>query len=182
MVWVPDHLLRKEGGKNEKYSEKSIIMSAHHRIILFHASPDGLCRRVRRYGLDQDIIGGHLPDDTVAVTMTKDNVTYVLPTVGKGSLSQPLGDTGVVSGTTLTTPGASSDYGWSIASAEGGYTLQTGGGYLYIDISENKNNCVGSAIRPLSGPWLTAVPVRPGQQRHHPLSGGLYRRSRLAGL
>ena len=50
------------------------------------------------------------------------------PTVGKGSLSQPLGDTGVVSGTTLTTPGASSDYGWSIASAEGGYTLQTGGG------------------------------------------------------
>ena len=81
-------------------------------------------------------------DDTVAVTMTKDNVTYVLPTVGKGSLSQPLGDTGVVSGTTLTTPGASSDYGWSIASAEGGYTLQTGGGYLYIDISENKNNCV----------------------------------------
>ena len=82
------------------------------------------------------------PDDTVAVTMTKGDVTYVLPAAGKGALSQPLGDIGVIDGTTLTTAGGSSDYGWSIAAVEGGYTLQTGGGYLYIDISENKNNCV----------------------------------------
>jgi len=81
-------------------------------------------------------------DDTVAVTMTKGDVTYVLPTVGKGELAQPLGETGIVVGTTLTTAGVGSDYGWSITAVEGGYTLQTGGGYLYIDVSENKNNCV----------------------------------------
>lgn len=82
------------------------------------------------------------PDDTVAVTMTKSDITYVLPTSGKGELTEPLGDTGVINGTTLTTAGGSLDYGWSITAVEGGCTLQTGGGYLYIDISENKNNCV----------------------------------------
>ncbi len=82
-------------------------------------------------------------EDTVAITMTTaDDVTYVLPTTGMGNLNQPLGDLGTVVDTTLTTAGSSADYGWSVIPVEGGYQLQTGAGYLYLDISENKNNCV----------------------------------------
>ena len=76
-------------------------------------------------------------EDTVAITMSKDGVTYVLPTVAAGSGGQPLAEIGTVEGNTLTTTG--DGFGWTIAPTEGGYTIQCGDGYLY---SENTNNGV----------------------------------------
>ena len=76
-------------------------------------------------------------EDTVAITMSKDGVTYVLPTTAAGSGGQPLAEIGTVEGNTLTTTG--DGFGWTIAPTEGGYTIQCGEGYLY---SENTNNGV----------------------------------------
>ena len=70
--------------------------------------------------------------DTVAITMSKDDVTYVLPTTGAGGDGQPLADTATVSGSTLTTTGESTAYGWNISATEGGYFIKTGDQYLYI--------------------------------------------------
>ncbi len=77
------------------------------------------------------------PTDTVAITMTKDGVTYALPTTGAGGSGQPLGDAATVSGTTLTTRGDSAAYGWSIVPTEGGFHLKTGESYLYITATNN---------------------------------------------
>ena len=74
-------------------------------------------------------------EDTVAITMTKDGTTYVLPTVGSGGSGQPLADAATVEGDTLTTAG--DGYGWTIAPTEGGYTISTEAGYLY---TTNTNN------------------------------------------
>ena len=74
-------------------------------------------------------------EDTVAITMTKDGTTYVLPTVGNGGSGQPLADAATVEGDTLTTAG--DGYGWTIAPTEGGYTISTEAGYLY---TTNTNN------------------------------------------
>ena len=85
-------------------------------------------------------------EDTVAITMSKDGVTYVLPTAGNGSSGQPLAEIGTVEGDTLTTTG--DGFGWTIAPTEGGYTIQCENGYLY---SENTNN--GTRIGETAAVW-----------------------------
>ena len=75
--------------------------------------------------------------DTVAITMTKEGVTYALPTGNLGTSGQPLADIATVSGTTLTTTGDAAAYGWSIVPAEGGYYIKTGESYLYITATNN---------------------------------------------
>ncbi len=75
--------------------------------------------------------------DTVAITMSKDGTTWVLPTTAAGSSEQPLADTATISDDTLTTAG--DGYGWTIEAVEGGYTIKTGESYLYIT---NINNGV----------------------------------------
>ena len=85
-------------------------------------------------------------EDTVAITMSKDGVTYVLPTTAAGSSGQPLAEIGTVEGNTLTTTG--DGFGWTIAPTEGGYTIQCGEGYLY---SENTNN--GTHIGETAAVW-----------------------------
>ena len=74
-------------------------------------------------------------EDTVAITMSKDGVTYVLPTVAAGGSGQPLAEIGTVAGDTLTTTG--DGFGWTIAPVEGGYTIQCENGYLYTTDTNN---------------------------------------------
>ena len=85
-------------------------------------------------------------EDTVAITMSKDGVTYVLPTAAAGSSGQPMAEIGTVEGNTLTTVG--DGFGWIIAPTEGGYTIQCGDGYLY---STNTNN--GTRIGETAAVW-----------------------------
>ncbi len=89
--------------------------------------------------------------DTVAITMTKDGVTYALPTSAMGTSSQPLAEIATISGTTLTTSGEASAYGWTISRTEGGYYIQTGENYLNITATNNgvridANACVWTLI------------------------------------
>jgi hypothetical protein len=85
-------------------------------------------------------------EDIVAITMSKDGVTYVLPTTAAGSSGQPMAEIGTVEGNTLTTAG--DGFGWTIAPTEGGYTIQCGDGYLY---STNTNN--GTRIGETAAVW-----------------------------
>ena len=78
--------------------------------------------------------------DTVAITMSKDGVTYVLPTTATGSSGQPMAEIGTVEGNTLTTAG--DGFGWTIAPAEGGFTIGCGEGYLY-STNTNKGSRIG---------------------------------------
>ena len=73
-------------------------------------------------------------EDTVAITMSKDGVTYVLPTTAAGSSGQPMAEIGTVAGDTLTTNG--DGFGWTIAPTEGGYTRVTRTGARRGDAAE----------------------------------------------
>ena len=85
-------------------------------------------------------------EDTVAITMSKDGVTYVLPTTAAGGSGQPMAEIGTVAGDTLTTNG--DGFGWTIAPTEGGCTIGCENGYLY---SENTNN--GTRIGETAAVW-----------------------------
>lgn len=74
--------------------------------------------------------------DTIAITMTKGNDTWVLPTTGDGKRNQPLAIEVAVKGSTLTTSG-SNGFGWKIAATEGGYHIKTGSKYLYLTANNN---------------------------------------------
>lgn len=74
--------------------------------------------------------------DTIAITMTKGNDTWVLPTTGEGKRNQPLAIEVAVKGSTLTTSG-SNGFGWKIAATEGGYHIKTGSKYLYLTADNN---------------------------------------------
>ena len=76
--------------------------------------------------------------DTVAITMTKDGKTWILPN-DKGTQSAPSAITGTVSGNTLTTTGERI-FGWKIAKDEDGFTIESAasnGKYLYSTTSNN---------------------------------------------
>ncbi len=86
--------------------------------------------------------------DTVAITMTKGDKTWVLPTTGEGSRNQPLATEVTVKDSTLTTSG-SDGFGWTITAVEGGYHIKTGSSYLYLTATNNgmrigKTECVWS--------------------------------------
>ena len=83
-------------------------------------------------------------DDTVAITMTKDETTYVLPTTDNGDAEKPhpLADIATVAESTLTTNGAASAYGWTIVAVEGGYNIKVGDSYLYV-IADNNGVRIG---------------------------------------
>ena len=76
------------------------------------------------------------PTDTIAITMTKGDTTWVLPNVGNGSGGQPLAVTAAVSGETLTTDGSGS-YAWNLKATDGGYHIMAGENYLYTDAANN---------------------------------------------
>ena len=76
--------------------------------------------------------------DTVAITMTKGDNTWVLPN-NKGTQNAPGAITGTVSGNTLTTT-EESIFGWKIAKDEEGFTIESAaanGKYLYSTASNN---------------------------------------------
>ena len=75
--------------------------------------------------------------DTVAITMSKDGTTWVLPNTAEGSSRQPLATaTGTIAENKLTTDG-SSGFAWNITATEGGYNISSGGSYLYVTASNN---------------------------------------------
>ena len=80
--------------------------------------------------------------DTIAITMTKDGTTWLLPTAKTGTRGQPLAVTDVTvsaDGTRIETAGHDG-YGWTITAAEGGRYIKAGdNSYLYLDTG---NNCV----------------------------------------
>ena len=83
-------------------------------------------------------LGDIQPGNKVAITMTKDATTYVLPTVGEGGSKQPLGITATVSGEKLTTQGDASAFGWNIVADEGGFRIVNAEGkYLYVTATNN---------------------------------------------
>ena len=96
--------------------------------------------------------------DTVAITMTKGETTWILPTTGAGSQGQPLAVAAAVSGDTLTAD--SEAYGWKMTAVEsGGYYIQTADGkYLYTTATNNGMR-IGStsAVWSLTDGYLTAV-------------------------
>ncbi len=75
--------------------------------------------------------------DTIAITMSKDGATYVLPTVGEGGSKQPLAYTATAAGDSLTTPGGAEEFGWTVTATEGGYYITTGDKYLYVTANNN---------------------------------------------
>jgi hypothetical protein len=80
-------------------------------------------------------------NDTVAVTMSKDNTTWVLP-ADTNTSGIPAAKTVTVSDTTLTTD--SGNYGWKVTAVTGGYTFANSEGkYLYV-INDNKGVRVGA--------------------------------------
>ncbi len=72
--------------------------------------------------------------DTVAITMTKDGTTWVLP---NSAAKQPMASTGTVADGKLTTSGGGNKYGWTITAVEGGYHIKTGSSYLYLTATNN---------------------------------------------
>ena len=82
--------------------------------------------------------------DTVAITMTKGDKTWVLPTTGEGKDKQPLATEVTVKDNTLTTSG-SDGFGWTITAVEGGYHIKTGSKYLYL-IAKNNGMRIGKTI------------------------------------
>ena len=75
--------------------------------------------------------------DTIAITMTKDDATWVLPTKGEGGSKQPLAVVGTVADGKLSTNGDAENYGWTISVVEGGYQIKTGQNYLYLTAANN---------------------------------------------
>jgi len=72
--------------------------------------------------------------DTVAITMTKDGTTWVLP---NSATKQPMAFTGTVADGKLTTSGGGNKYGWTITAVEEGYHIKTGSSYLYLTAANN---------------------------------------------
>ena len=73
-------------------------------------------------------------DDKIAITMTKDGTTWVLPAASTSSL--PAAVVAAVEGDTLTTDAA--DYSWTVDEADGGYAITNADGdYLYTTAANN---------------------------------------------
>lgn len=72
--------------------------------------------------------------DTVAITMTRGEVTYALPTTIDAEKQVALALVCTVKGNTLTMSGTDAQYGWHITAAEGsdGYYITTGENYLSL--------------------------------------------------
>ena len=72
--------------------------------------------------------------DTVAITMTRGEVTYALPTTIDAEKNVALALVCTVKDNTLTMSGTDAQYGWHISAAEGsdGYYITTGENYLSL--------------------------------------------------
>ena len=70
--------------------------------------------------------------DTVAITMTKADVTYALPANNTGK--SPVAETATISNGMLTISGEASAFGWTVSAYGTGYTFKNSNGeYLYVD-------------------------------------------------
>ena len=76
--------------------------------------------------------------DTVAITMSKDGNTWLLPNSAE---NQPLAVAATVDGNVLTAPGTENDFGWNIVRDEESFVISGPNGSLYIR-GDKKNNGV----------------------------------------
>ena len=95
--------------------------------------------------------------DTVAITMSKNGNTWVLPNVANGSKNQPLAVAGTIVDNQLITENAE-DYRWNIQSVEGGSHIGWGENYLNL-IADNNGMRIGSSasVWSITDGYLTAV-------------------------
>ncbi len=77
-------------------------------------------------------------NDLLAIAITIDGTTYVLPTayISSGAHGTSLQGT-VIGGMYMTVDGAEvSGYGWNVVPAEGGYYIKSGSNYLWVDTTD----------------------------------------------
>ena len=88
--------------------------------------------------------------DTVAITMTRGEVTYALPTTIDAEKKVALALVCTVKGNTLTMSGTDAQYGWHISAAEGsdGYYITTGENYLSL-ANTAKGVVIGKDVKAL---------------------------------
>ena len=103
--------------------------------------------------------------DTVAITMSKEGTTWVLPNVGNGNSKQPLAVTGTVTDDVLTTDVAET-YSWNIKAVEGSYNITSGDNYLYLTATNNGMR-IGTtvAVWNITGGYLNSVDSK-GETRY----------------
>ena len=81
--------------------------------------------------------------DTVAITMTKGDTTWALPTArntGSAPAAQPV----TVADGKLTINAAASDYGWTITASDGSYQIKNANGDFLYATNNNNGVRVGS--------------------------------------
>ena len=88
--------------------------------------------------------------DTVAITMSKDGNTWLLPTSAQ---NQPLAVSATVEGNVLTANGTAEDFGWKIIQDDGSFVISGPNGALYIR-GDQKNN--GVRIGDTTAVWTIA--------------------------
>ena len=88
--------------------------------------------------------------DTVAITMTRGEVTYALPTTIDAEKNVALALVCTVKDNTLTMSGTDAQYGWHISAAEGsdGYYITTGENYLSL-ANTAKGVVIGKDVKAL---------------------------------
>lgn len=103
-------------------------------------------------------------EDTVAITMTSGDTTYVLPnvaTLGEEGNMYPAAEVATVNENTLET-GDAAAYGWNITATEGGYLIKTGESYLFITATNagvriGETAAVWTVTETEQGNYLSAV-------------------------
>ena len=88
--------------------------------------------------------------DTVAITMSTEENTWLLPTSASGS---PAAVAASVEGDTLTAPGLAADYGWNITRDEESFVISGPNGALYIDGTQSNK---GVRIGETTAVWTIA--------------------------
>ncbi len=88
--------------------------------------------------------------DTVAITMSKDGNTWLLPTT---ATNQPLAVSATVEGNVLTANGTAEDFGWKIIQDDGSFVISGPNGALFIR-GDQKNN--GVRIGDTTAVWTIA--------------------------
>ncbi len=96
--------------------------------------------------------------DTIAITMSKDGKTFVLPTVAEGSKKQPLAVAATIAGDQLVTTGEVAMYSWTLTATGSGHTITSNNQYLYLT-SDNNGVRIGNteSIWTINGGYLTAA-------------------------
>ena len=96
--------------------------------------------------------------DTVAITMTRGEVTYALPTTIDAEKQVALALVCTVKGNTLTMSGTDAQYGWHITAAEGSRPIIAGG--IIVLIRRLRNRRLKASLALASRPFFSSISCR----------------------